>query len=1215
MPTTSLQGGIVWDKPAFTETPKHDCSQMSLFSNVEEARMISAFRSVQILSLLALVVLAYCASASAQGGTGEITGLVTDPTGAVISGAPVKLSNTATGEMRTTATTPAGTFRFPALQVVGSYTIEVSPTGFKPVRLQNIIVTVGTIITSDVKLELGASNQQVTVEGGGAQLVQTEDSALSQNVDRQVWTNMPLENRNSNEFIGLLPGAEPAVNANLTTDRGPAVNGARSGSGNFMVEGFDNNDQGQGGAGSLGLGAGGSNTTISPDAIEEYRVIEGTPPAEYGKAGGFVTDTVLKSGTNQWHGSLFEYNRVQALAANSWFSNASGEQDHLIRNQFGGSVGGPIVKDKTFFYFTTEFHRLRTSSPLTLNTYTSDFVDFVNSGAFETFQESDPAGICFAMSGAACPAGTLSESATLGPVYQKMAAAQNPVLCTTGAANCTNETAIAQGLYPGVLGGITYPVNIYGTVSVGQGLSLNQARYSTKFDHTLGLNDQLNVAYLYDNADTIEPYAGAGIAFGPTLYNIARAQNAGVTWSHTFSSSILNQARMAYVRHTGNFPGDPRVSGMPSMFTFFDEPLVAFGNPASLPQFFTENEFIYKDDLSVTKGKHNFKGGGEYRRTRNGSSFDNAKYGSVAVQDTEDLLTDANFTNQLEQYLFGGTRFGGIADSQAALNPITGQLPDFYRGYRANELAFYLQDTWRVTPKLTVNMGLRWEYFGPPHNYLPGIDANFYEGTSVTPIATATDNPFFPVNSPYYALFASGVVQQRDHSLWNKDLNNFGPRFGFSWDALGTQKLVLRGGFGINYDRVFNNIFENIRFNPPFFAIGNLGAIGGNGVPITPAQTAALFTYPFTGTSTFAGNGLTPSIRDMNQDLVTPYYEQAHLGFQYQIGKNMVLESNYVGTFGHKLMAVLGRNIFNGQFACPAANAPFTSGPCLNAGFVNGFSNGQLNPAYSNISFRSNCCDSNYHAWQTTLRKRFSNGLQLNANYTFSKAMDDASDTFTDKSADPSTSYPTDSNDVHLAYGPADFNVKHRVVANFVYDLPFAKSNRWIGGWQMSGIVSAQSGANFSVTNSTVDSNQDGQFTDRAVYVGSGNITNSINHNVSPATGYANPSSFAMLNSPDLPCPVTQNMGLWCNTGEMQRNSLVGPGFFNTDLGFAKGFRITEHSSLKFEGNFFNIFNHPNFLPPDNNLNNGTFGKSLSTFTNQQSGGPRITQLAIRFDF
>ncbi len=1213
--------------------------------------MESAFRNTWTYLLLAFVVLSLCAGAFAQG-TGDLSGLVTDTTGAVVSGVQVKLTNGATGAVFTTVTTPAGTYRFPALEVVGTYSLELVNKGFKSVKVQNIVVSVGVATTRDIKLEVGAATEQVTVEGGGTQLVQTEDSSLSQNIDHNVWANMPLEARNSNDFIGLLPGAEPAAQANLATDRGAAVNGTRSGSGNFMVEGFDNNDQGLGGGGSLGSGSGGSNTTISPDAIEEYRVIEGTPSAEYGKAGGFVTDTVLKGGTNQWHGSLFEYNRIQALAANSWFSNNSGNKDALVRNQFGGSVGGPIVKDKTFFYFTTEIHRLRFSSPLTANTYTNDFVNFVQGGQFATFMESDPAGFCnnttlqaalqaslgTSVAGP-CP-GAFSTSApngsnaTIGPVYAKMAGGQKPALCTSGAKNCKFDqngpgySATAQGLYTGgnyvnVFGGIpvaiTYPVPVYAQITVGAPSSLNQARYTAKFDHKLGTNDQLNVAYLYDNADTNTAFGGGNNTLGPALPNHGRAQNAGVTWSHTFSPTVLNQARMSYVRHTANFPGDPGVAGSPSTVTFWDTPAVALGNANNLPQFFTENEFIYKDDLSVTKGKHNFKGGGEFRRTRNGSIFDANGNGLNLPQDVEDLVTDATFTENVESLLFGGYYLGSLAYAQGAINPTTGTLPQFYRGYRANEVAAYMQDDWRVNSRLTVNLGLRWEYFGPPHNFQPGVDSNFYQGVPVLqpnpcqPPACTNPNPFWPSStSTYYAQFTTGAAQQRNHDLWNKDLNNFGPRFGFAYDLMGNQKLVLRGGFGINYDRLYNNVFENIRFNPPFYAIGELGALVGL-ASISPAQTAQLVTAPYAGTSVYAGGALKPSLRAMDQNFVTPYYEQSHLGFQYQLTKNMVVESNYVGTFGHKLTAIIGRNNFDGRTAA-------------------GFSTKAVNTAYSTIGFRSNCCDSNYHAWQTTLRQRFSNGLQFNVNYTFAKGMDDVSDTFTTKNAG-GNAYPTDSMNPHLDYGPADYNVKHRVVASFVYDLPFAKGNRWIGGWNVSGIVAVQSGADFSINNSTVDSNKDTQFNDRANYIGPGTITSAINHNVSPATGFLKTSTdctmdsnclWGMLNGSTttaqagIACPLTVNMGLWCQgkaLGQMQRNSLVGPGFFNTDIGFAKSFKITEHSALKFEGNFFNILNHPNFLPPDSNLNDGNFGRSTSTFSNQQSGGPRITQLAIRFDF
>lgn len=1190
--------------------------------------------------LLPCVILALCVGAFAQGGTGELSGQVTDPTGAVIGGADVRLTNIATGEERSGITTTAGTYRFSALQV-GTYTLTISGKGFKSLKVQNIVTTVGTVTTRDAKLELGATTEQVTVEGGGAQLVQTEDSALSQNVDKNVWANMPLEDRSSNAFIGLLPGAEPATNADLATDRGAAVNGTRSGSGNFMVEGFDNNDQGLGGAGVMS-GPGGSNTTISPDAIEEYRVIEGTPSAEYGKAGGFVTDTVLKGGTNQWHGSLFEYNRIQDLAANSWFSNANGLQDRLIRNQFGGSVGGPIVKDKTFFYFTTEFHRLRLSNPLTGNTYTSDFVNFVDSGQFANFMESDPGGICnnaafqasltpLGLPGTAAPCpGAFSTSAPYGSnaqtggFYNSLYNAQALPLCTTGQANCSGFSNAGGGVWTGGLYGpflglptapvaLTYPVNVYATIHVNQPQSLNQARYSGKFDHKLSVKDQLNAAYLYDDADSATAFAGGSGALGSTLFNHGRAQNAGVTWSHTFSPTILNQARMSYVRHTSNFPGDPSVAGMPSVVTAFDSPTtpagLSFGNSSALPQFFTENEFIYKDDLSVAKGKHNFKGGGEFRRTRNGSSFDAQKNGYLITNDIEDMLTDSTFTENLEQQLFGGGVFGGMAVAQASVNPTTGALPIYYRGFRANEVALYLQDDWRVNSRLTVNLGLRWEYFGPPHNFQPGLDSNFYQGTPTTPVPTTSTNPFFPINSPYYALFATGSVQQRNHDIWNKDLNNYGPRVGFAFDTFGNQKLVLRGGFGINYDRMYNNIFENLRFNPPFFAFEAIGTFSGNGAAISPSLAASLNTFPFTSNSLFVGAGATPSLRAMDQNLVSPYYEQLHFGFQYQLTKSMVLESNYVGTFGHKLLGILGRNNFDGMTA--------------------GGDSTPINPNYSSISFRTNCCDSNYHGWQTTLRRRFTNGLEMNLNYTYAKAMDDLSDAFTTKNGS-GAGYPTDSMNPHLDYGPADFDVRNRFVGSFVYDLPFAKANRWLGGWQVNGIVSVQDGANFSITNSSVDSNADNQFNDRAVYTGSGTIRDAINHNVSPAHGYLTASDpvtgnnpvFGMLNGPhttDVPCVA--NGGAWCNTGEMQRNSLVGPGFFNVDMGFGKKFKINERAALKFEANFFNFFNHPNFLPPDlvaggANLNSpATFGRSQATFTNLQSGGPRITQLALRFDF
>jgi len=1178
-----------------------------------------------LLALLLLTTL-FARVAWAQGGTGELTGLVTDPSGAAVANAAVTLTNSATGEKRTATTSSAGSYRFPALLVVGTYTLEITAKGFKGYKVGNIVISVGTVNNQDARLEVGTVSETVTVEAG-TQLVQTTESSISDLVDRRVWEQMPLETRSQNEFIGLLAGVEPAAQAELGTDRGAAVNGSRSGTGNFLVEGFDNNDQGLGGGGSL-VGPGGANTTISPDAIQEYRVIEHVPPAEYGKAGGFVTDTVLKSGTNNWHGSLFEYNRIQTLAANSWFSNNSGTRDHLVRNQFGGSVGGPIIKDKTFFFATLEGHRVRSSSPLTAPAFTSDFVNFVQTGAFEAFQESGAGGLCMTVLGKPC-LGAFNDSATTGPIFNKMQNAQHVPFCVPGAANCKNLSATAGGLYTGGLvtalfgipgfSPLTYPVDVYGSETINQPSTTDQLRGTLKVDQNIGTKDRINAAYLYDNADSNTAYLGGDdgpVGIGPSLPSHGRAQNAGVTWAHTFSPTLLNEARVAYVRHTANFPGDPTVAGNPSVLTAFDSPLVTFGNASNLPQFFTENEFVFKNDITVTKGRHNFKGGGEYRRTRNGSRFDALSNGLFEPNGVEDLLTDGTFSDQADTLFFGGPTFGSFAAAEASVNPTNGQRPDYYRGFRANEVAGYFQDDWRIHPRLTLNLGVRWEYFGPPHNFQSNIDSDFYTGVPVTPVkcnfagttAPCNDtalggNPFFPVNNPFYAGIATGTVQVRNHNIWNKDLNNFGPRVGFAWDTMGNQKLVMRGGFGVMYDRMYNNIFENIRFNPPFFAFSLLGTFG-NGVPKGGLESPGLYSAPFTGTSVFAAGALSASLRDMDENLVTAYYEQANYGFQYEIAKDFVLETNYVGTFGHKLMGIVGANTFDGREAGP--------------------STAFINPNYSSISLRTNCCDSNYHALQVTARKRFTSGLQFNVNYTYSKAMDDISDAFSTKNAS-GAAYPTDSENVHFDYGPADFDVRHRLVASYVYDLPFAKGHRWIGGWSVSGIVSAQSGTPFNITDSGFDSNKDGQFNDRASWLGSGAITSAIHHGVSPATGYLVTSGWAMPGAvglpglTDLPCPASINQGMWCEgsaLSQMQRNSLVGPKYFDTDFGVSKAFKVTESSKLTFQANFFNLFNHPNFLTPDGNLADitSTFGKSLSTFA-PGPGGARVTQLALRFDF
>jgi Carboxypeptidase regulatory-like domain len=1208
--------------------------------------MESIFRNTWTRFLLVLTVLALLTGTVWAQGTGEIAGLVTDPSGAVISGATITLTNSATGEKRTTVTTGTGNYRFPELPVVGTYSVSASPKGFKSTKIQGIVVSVGVTANADLKLELGAATEQVTVEAS-AETVQTTESSVSQLVDRNIWQNMPLEVRNQNSFIELVAGAIPQDNTG--NNRGAAVNGTREGAGSYLVEGADNNEQGQGGRGQISnYDHGGAATSISPDAIQEYRVITNSYSAEYGKGGGFITDTVLKSGTNQWHGSLFEYNRIQALTANDWESNASGNKDHLVRNQFGGSFGGPIYKDKTFFYATLELHRVRQSVPLTTTATTQQFLDYVNNGGLAAWAESNApvyqgggppdshgnptSGLCYSYFAAPC-AGLFTTGSvtanTLGPVFTA-ARANTPYPVATNASTFRSGGA---GFWTS---GLTYfdstgtAVPVYGQLTVSDPQQENEERFSIKVDHRFSDKDSVSAVMLLQQAHFTDQYAGGYNAIGPLYTQDGRGQDWVATWNHTFTPTLLNTFKASFLRHRVNFPADPKALGIPAYYTL-DGMGVDLGYYSGLPQFFTDNQFQYVDTLSFVKGKHSFKVGGEYRRTRNGSSFFNDKYSSALPWGVEDTVTDLAFSDIFGNYY--GANYGGADYMSAAINPSTGQSPDFYRGYRANEVDFFVQDDWRVNNRLTVNLGLRWEYFGPPHNFQPNIDSNYYFGSTATPVPffvggsqcggtnqpKCSDNPFYPANSPFYASVATGSFQVRNASIWNKDTNNFGPRVGFAYDVLGNQKLVARAGFGIMYDRIYNNTFENIRFNPPFFSDNQIGTLV-NGQPVGPLSTPGLLSYPFTSLSDF-NNPLyapKPNPRHMDQNMVTPYYEQAHFGLQWEFAKGYVFEPEYVGTFGHKLTGLVDINTFDGRVAgVPALSCTVSCSKSL-----------RVDPNLGADNFRNNWFSSNYHALQMTLRKNYASGIGMNINYTYSKALDQMSDLFNNRAG----AHPTDNQNIRYDYGPADFDTPHRIVATVSYELPFMKQNRWIGGWSVNTITGWAKGHPASPfwgqSNGLYDLNKDGYRTDRVVPVGSS--SSSIMSSV-PGNRYFDATKWVPYDPQGLTdsqgnaigsCPSSVNGGYWCNA-PIGRGALRGPGFVNVDFDISKKFKINERAAVTFQANFFNLFNHPNWNNPDVNYNdinysdpNGAsslFGKSLSTLGDD--GGHRITQLALRIDF
>jgi len=1160
--------------------------------------------SARLRELLVVVFLSLAVATWGHAqGTASLTGTVYDPTKAVVPDVTVTATHVATNVSYTTETTAAGLYRFPSLPL-GTYFITLKPSGFKAVRIDNVVLTVAQTVTQDVTLEVGAVTETVTVEGGGLQLVTPTESKVSGLIDATTITLLPLEIREPSAFVNLMPGVvagDVITSAIGTVSRGPAVHGARSGTGNFLVDGFDNNDQGQGGRGGSGgsLGAPGAQVGISPEALQEFRVITSNFEAEHGRAGGFVVQLGLKSGSNSLHGSLFEYNRVQKLAANSWASNRADIKDSLVRNQFGGSVGGPIKKDKVFWYSSVELHRMRTSGPTSVTSVTPEFISFIRSGQFADFMESSPDGICnnqalwdtlveaegaTPRTAAPCP-GAFALSSTLGPMAGQL---YDGFGLPTPVADFSNQAA---GLITGY--GITYPVDVYGTAYGADSSFLNQNRISLKFDHNLSDRDRLAFTWLFDDLDQGGDFGGD--VFNPAFpwVNPGRNQIYGLTYSRTFSPTVVNEVRFGYLRDKADFP-ETNPPEPPSIYTFADPLSTGFGLSSAIPQFFTNNQFQVLDNISIVRGTHTFKVGAEYRRTRNGSQFAADKNGEFAYNDIESLLTDGAFGDELDLVLFGGPVYGG-GYGVASINPTTGTLPEYYRGFRANEVGAYIQDNWKIHPHFTLNLGVRWEYQGPPHNFRPGLDSNFYLGATTTPAAwlsgsnplcladgTPNGNPFFPCGSDQFKRVANGIFSVRDKNIWAKDTNNFAPRVGFAWDVKGNSKLVLRWGGGAFYDRIWNNLFENIRFNPPYFAFAGIGTFF-DGTPVGPLSLPGFFQYPI-NPSLFA-TATAASPRHMDENLVLPYVQQYFFGVQYQFANNYAFHANYTSTLGRKLTGLIDLNTYPGRT-------------------VPGFRSTRPNAAIGSDNSRTNAFKSNYHGLELQLIKRMSRGLQFQANYTYSKAIDEISDAFSGKD----TLRPTNKLDIRLDRGRADFDITHRFTGSAYYEIPLAKQNRWIGGWATGGIVTIQQGTPFTIR-TTTDRNRDGYSDDRAAYFGTGKLTDLINHDVSPADGYLtteDSNGDALFGN--RPLDPSINGGYWID-GALARNILTGPGIVNVTWTIQKKFRVTENSAFQFQANFFNMSNHPSFVRPEQIITDGSFGKSTNTFD------PRIIQLALRFDF
>ena len=1121
----------------------------------------------------------------AQRDTASLVGQVLDPSGAAIASAEIAAVDIDTDFTYHAQSDTAGEWTISPVRI-GKYRISISAKGFKTAVAGPITLDVQQRQRINVSLEVGQVSETVEVTGT-APLLETETSERGQVISSETMVGLPLNGRNPVQLAQLTAGvtvSEPG--ARDEAGYGFSANGSRSLQNNFLLDGIDNNSN-------LPDLLNEANYVVMPsvDALQEFKVDTNSYGAQFGRATGAVVNATLRSGTNEFHGVLYEFLRNQHLDARNFF-DATIPPYH--QNQFGATLGGPIIRDKLFFFTDYEGLRIRqgqtdTSLVPTAAQRSGDFSNQLNL--------SSPTGV-LDCNGQPTYAGELFDTK-----LTQVSAASPTGYCGVpfgydANGNPSNVIPPSKMDPLGVKLSQLYPLpNANGlgyNYLLNPSLVDNRNQGDVRVDQIFSAKDSAFYRFSISQEPSIIPSPLPGLADGGGFFTGIQQVNGysiAISETHIFSPTRVNELRLGYnrlhtyrfqfnynqnVSGTVGFPGVPYApgtdnGGLPQL-TFSD--VANLGSPTYLPSNEIQNTYSVADTFTFISGKHTWKFGGEFRPEeftifqpadpRGSMSFgtvytDNAGLPGTGGSGFASLLT--------------GQPDGGLINN---LNNID---------YLRHNFALFAQDDWRVTPKLTLNLGLRYEYFSPVYEKF-NAQANFNPTTGQLDIPSNSNVSLTPTLASILP-----VNHNASDALVHKDWNNFGPRVGLAYQV--APKLVVRSAFGVFFNGAENGPYSNPSpgFNPPYFVSQTFAA------PCSlPSYNPAAQDCSVPGISNlfqgFPASSLTdpntPTLFSIDPGIETPYVMQWHATVQYQAGPSTLFEMAYVGSKGTKLFTFLNLNQ-----AAPSPDPSAPTAPRRPFSYVN-----------AGISYLNSAGNSEYDALQAKMQHRFGNGFSFLVNYTYSHALGNSSNANLGSQNNDGFRW---SEFPEWEHGNLDFDVRNRFIASYTWDLPFGKGQRFggnvsgfinalIGNWEISGITTISSGTWYTVTDVNNFANSDGQQRPDAV-VGQ----NAKGKSCVPGT-FFNTCAFT-----DPPLGSLGNVGI---------NTLNGPGVNNWDISALKTIPVGEKRRFEFRTEFFNFPNHPNFLfakpGPQNSNNSTTFGTPTFGYVTA-AYAPRQIQFGLKF--